>query len=59
MLCSMRQYFTSKHLHLSHSSKQRDEHDHTHELCEEDERSQEGPHWPKGHVQAAKKVQYT
>lgn len=32
--------------HLSYSSKQRDEHDHTHELCEEDEWSEEGPHWP-------------
>ena len=38
--------------HLSHSSKQRDEHDHNHELCEEDEWSEEGPHWPQCYVKA-------
>lgn len=41
----------------SHLSKQRDEHDHTHELCEEDEWSEEGPHWPQCNVKAAREVQ--
>lgn len=48
---------TAYHPHPSHSSKQRDEHDHTHELCEEDEWSEEGPHWPQGNVKAAREVQ--
>lgn len=42
------------YLHLSHSSEQRDEHDHSHELCEEDERSEDGPHWPECYVKAAR-----
>lgn len=41
------------HPHLSDSSKQRDEHHHSHELCEEDEWSEEGPHWPQCYVKAA------
>lgn len=38
----------------SRSSKQRDEHDHAHKLCEEDEWSEEGPHWPQCNVKAAR-----
>lgn len=45
------------HPHPSHSSKQRDEHDHTHELCEEDEWSEEGPHWPQCYVKTAREKQ--
>lgn len=48
---------SAHHPHPSHSSKQRDEHDHAHELCEEDEWSEEGPHWPQCHVEAAREIQ--
>lgn len=41
----------------SWSSKQRDEHYDTHELCEKDNRSEERPHWPQSHVKAAKEEQ--
>lgn len=36
------------------SSQQRDEHDHTHELREEDERREEGPHRPESNVEAVR-----
>lgn len=48
---------TGCHPHLSPLSKQRDEHDHAHKLCEEDKRSEDGPHWPQCNVQAAREVQ--
>lgn len=41
--------------YLSHLSQQRDDHDDTHELCEEDERSEEGPNRPQCNVKAAEK----
>lgn len=46
--------FTFCENYLSHSSKHRDEHDHSHELCEEDEWSEEGPDRPQGKVKAAR-----
>lgn len=45
--------YNKKHLYLSHSAKQRDDHDDTHELCEENHRSEEGPHRPQCNVKAA------
>lgn len=45
--------YQKEHPHLSRSTKQGDEHDHSHELCEEDEWREEGPHWPQCYVKAA------
>lgn len=45
---------TTNHSHPTHSPKQRDDHDNTHELCEEDKWSEEGPHWPQCQIKAAR-----
>lgn len=40
-------------LFLSYSSTHRDQHDDAHELYEEDQWSEEGPHWPQSNIKAA------